>query len=223
MYRRSDIIFKHLTREYIELFDNFKSSLLVKDEINRLQPQATLLQKVDNLYSELEKITKDRLLYAAQLQLEYIMGDDYDEQLIDNAWLQELFENYNEVTKYIYENEIKRKSSYLFEGLMSTLYPADDITGNTNILDMSAKTQAVIDKALKLWSRMALQMSIDVADKATKTAYVSAGVQYVMWVTARDSRTCAHCSDMDGEIFPIADAPGKQHYNCRCYYIPVRE
>jgi SPP1 gp7 family putative phage head morphogenesis protein len=198
MYRRTDIILKYLVREYIEMFAEFKASLLQKDELNTLQ-------KVNNLYTKLALLTWEKLLELGQLQYEYIQQGDYDLELIDSAWLQEIYENYNETTKYVYANEIDRKRSYLFEALMSGETPSKDI-----------------DKALRLWSLMVGQMAVDVTDKATYTAYKENGVRYVKWVSEHDSRRCDVCAKLDGKIFPIDEVPPKQHINCRCFTIPVR-
>ena len=197
MYRRTDIILKFLIREFIEMFDDFKSNLLRKDELNTLQ-------KVSDLYTRLVQITEQKLLELGQIQFEYIMQGDFDYDLIDSAWLQEIFENYNEVTKYVYANEIERKRSYLYEALMSSDTPTNEI-----------------DKALRLWSFMVGQMAVDVTDEATLTAYRLSGVAFVKWVSENDSRRCEHCKDMDGEIFPIDEIPPKPHPNCRCFTIPA--
>ena len=197
MYHRTDIILKFLVREYIEMFDDFKSNLLRKDELNTLS-------KVNDLYSQLVNITTEKLLELAQLQFEYIMQGDYDYNLINNAWLQEIFDNYNEVMKYVYSNEFDRKRSYLFEALMSCNSPTTEI-----------------DKALRLWSVMIGQMAVDVTDEATLTAYRLNNVAFVKWVSENDSRRCEHCKDMDGEIFPINEIPPKPHPHCRCFTIPV--
>ena len=155
MYYRTDVILKYLVREYIEMFDDFKSNLLRKDELNTFE-------KVNSLYSRLVDITVEKLLELAQLQFEYIMQGDFNYNIIDDAWLQEIFDNYNEVMKYVYSNEIDRKRSYLFEALMSSDSPTTEI-----------------DKALRLWSIMVGQMTVDVTDEATLTAYRLNGIGFV--------------------------------------------
>lgn len=197
MYYRTDVILKYLVREYIEMFDDFKSNLLRKDELNTLE-------KVNSLYSRLVDITVEKLLELAQLQFEYIMQGDFDYNIIDDAWLQEIFDNYNEVMKYVYSNEIDRKRSYLFEALMSSDSPTTEI-----------------DKALRLWSIMVGQMTVDVTDEATLIAYRLNGIVFVKWVSEHDSKTCSHCADLDREVFPIDEVPPKPHPNCRCFYIPA--
>lgn len=197
MYHKTDVILKYLIREYIEMFDNFKVDLFKKDEL-------ITLEKVNNLYSRLVETTTEKLLELAQLQFEYIMQDDFDYNIIDNAWLQRIFDNYNEVMKYVYSNEIDRKRSYLFEALMSSNSPTTEI-----------------DKALRLWSIMVGQMAVDVTDEANLTAYRLNNVAFVKWVSEHDSKRCEHCADIDGEIFPIEEVPPKPHPQCRCFYIPV--
>ncbi len=197
MYHRTDVILKYLVREYIEMFDDFKSNLLRKDELNTLE-------KVNDLYSRLVNITVEKLLELAQLQFEYITQGDFDYHIIDEDWLQEIFDNYNEVMKYVYSNEIDRKRSYLFEALMSSDSPTTEI-----------------DKALRLWSIMVGQMVVDVTDEATLTAYRLNNIAFVKWVSEHDSKTCDYCNELDGEVFPIDEVPPKPHPQCRCFYIPA--
>lgn len=198
LYSRTDILIKFLLREFIEMFGDFKAKLLTKDETN-------ILFAVNDLYSRLRAITEEKLLELAQIQLEYMMQGDYDESLIDSAWLQEFLYNYNDVTKYVYANEIDRKRSYLYEALMSSDTPVEDI-----------------DKALRLWSIMVGQMAVDVTDRVTLMVYEVEGVSFVRWVSEHDSRRCNICKNLDGEVFRIDEIPHKPHINCRCFTIPVR-
>lgn len=43
------------------------------------------------------------------------------------------------------------------------------------------------------------------------------------WRTASDDRVCEQCSDMEGEVFSVADARGMipVHPNCRCAFVPA--
>ena len=197
IYHFTDVIVEYLVREFIELFDSFKSNLLVRDEIN-------ILTKVNDLYEKLSTITTNKLLELAQLQFEYITQGDYDLSIIDNAWLMELFENFNPVTKYVYINEIDRKRSRMYEGIMSSDTPVDEV-----------------ERSLKYWCSMVSQMAVDVTDKATETAYKCCEVSMVEWVSENDSRRCDKCKHLDGQVFSIYEIPPKQHNHCRCFVIPA--
>lgn len=55
-----------------------------------------------------------------------------------------------------------------------------------------------------------------------RPAHKARGVEKVQWVAEDDDKTCGVCNALDGEVFPIIEAPPKAHHNCRCYYIPVK-
>lgn len=139
------------------------------------------------------------------------LGFDGDIRDLDMAWIEEFFDEYNPVTKYVFSNEIGRKESRLFESLVATM-------DSSNIHKMqSYKT------AENLLVRQVKQYSIDLEDSIAMQVFKDLKVKRVMWVTEKDHKTCGDCSELDGEIFDIKDAPPKLHPNCRCYYVPVKE
>ena len=139
------------------------------------------------------------------------LGFDGDLRDLDGAWLEEFFDEYNPVTKYVFSNEIDRKESRLFEALVSTM------GGDPAAIMQSYKT------AENLIIRQVKQYAVDLEDSIAKVVYEDTGVQKVMWVSEHDHRTCDVCSEMDGEVFELWAAPPKQHLNCRCYLVPVKE
>ena len=168
---------------------------------------------VHKLYKDVTKIIKKELFAV----VDYICKEIYDEALalgfdgdvrdLDEAWIEEFFEEYNPVTKYVFNNEIERKESRLFEALIS----------NKRELHQSYKT------AENLLLRQVKQYSIDLEDAIAMVVYKAVDVKKVMWITERDSKTCSHCKELDGEIFKLEEAPPKLHPNCRCYYVPVKD
>ena len=198
MYELTDIYIKYLFNEYVELFDNFKSALLRKDEIN-------VLMQVNRLYEQVMSITTEKLLELAQLQYEYIMQGDYDYSGIDNAWLQEIFENFDSTVKYIFENELDRKRSRMYEAVMSSDTP------NTEV-----------DTSLKHLCKMVSQEAITVTDEATHKAYKDMGESRLRWVSEKDSKRCDECAKLHGKVFDIDKVPHKPHPNCCCYTVPER-
>ncbi len=199
MYELTDIFLKYLIAEYVELFENFKTFLLNRDEIN-------VLSKVNELYSDLLKVTKEKFLELAQLQYDYIMQNNYDYSGIDTIWLNELFENFDPIVKYVFKNEVDRKRSRMYESVMSSDIPIKEV-----------------DSALNYWTRMIAQEIITLTDKATIKAYADSNIEWLEWVTEEDSKVCEHCNEMAGKIFPIDDIPIKPHWNCRCYLIPAQK
>ena len=168
---------------------------------------------VDKLYKDIFKIIKNEFLavansiYAEVADEAMALGFDGDLRDLDEAWIGEFFDEYNPVTKYVFSNEIDRKQSRLFEALVAS----------TSERHQSYKT------AENLIVRQAKQYGIDFEDAIAMTVYKDFGVQKVQWVSEHDHKTCGVCAELDGEIFELDNAPDKQHINCRCYLIPVKE
>jgi SPP1 gp7 family putative phage head morphogenesis protein len=135
------------------------------------------------------------------------MGFDGDIRDLDEAWIEEFFEEYNPVTKYVFANEIERKKMRLFESLVA---------------DMPGKMQSY-KIAEKLLTKQIQQYAIELEDAITKAVYTDIKVEYVMWNAEDDDKTCGVCNELDEQVFELKDAPPKQHYGCRCYLTPVKE
>ena len=167
---------------------------------------------VRQLYKKVYRIIKNEFvnilnpLYQEIYDEAVALGFDGDVRDLDEAWIEEFFEEYNPVTKYVFNNEIERKESRLFEALISS----------KRELHQSYKT------AENLLIRQVKQYGIDLEDTIAMVVYKNAGVKEVMWVTEQDHKTCGECKELDGEIFKLDEAPPKLHPNCRCYYVPVK-
>ncbi len=168
---------------------------------------------VNKLYKSVYKTIKNEFvsilnpIYEAIYTEALDMGFDGDLRDLDEAWVEEFFEQYNPVTKYVFSNEIEQKKSRLFESLVAS----------TTERHQSYKT------AENLIIRQVKQYAIDLEDAIAMVVYDDVGVKKVMWSAEDDYKTCGVCNELDGEIFPINEAPPKQHYNCRCVLIPVKE
>ena len=134
------------------------------------------------------------------------MGFDGEIGDLDEDFIEEFFEEYNPVTKYVFKNEISRKKSRLFESVVAS----------TTGIHQSYKT------AENLLTRQVKQYAVELEDSVQKKVYRDLGVEKVMWVAENDYKTCSVCNELDGEIFNLKDAPPKQHYNCRCVLVPVK-
>ena len=134
------------------------------------------------------------------------LGYDGDIQDLDEGWVEEFFEEYSPVTKYVFSNEIDRKESYLFEALVA---------------DMATKNQSY-KKAEKYLINQVRQGGIEFDDAVAKAVYKAVGVKKVRWIAEDDSKTCGVCRGLDNKVFPLEEVPPKQHHNCRCYILPVR-
>ena len=167
---------------------------------------------VHKLYKDVYKIIKKEFvavlnpLYQEIYDEALALGFDGDLRDLDEAWIEEFFDEYNPVTKYVFRSELGRKESRLFEALVAS---TRDKIG-------SYKT------AENLLIRQVKQYSINLEDAVTEAVYKDIGVEKVVWNAEDDHRTCSICNELDGEIFKLDNAPPKQHYNCRCYFTPVR-
>lgn len=195
-------IIKKLSREFRH------NRLAHFDEMNVIQTR----KHIKKLYGDVEKIIrKEMVKLLLPLEDEYYdialdLGFDGDLEDLDESFIEEFFEEYNPVTKYVFKNELVRKESRLFESLVAV--PLDKVH--------SYKT------AEKLLVRQVKQSVIDLEDEVAKSVYKALGVKKVQWVAEHDERTCGVCHELDGLIYDLKDIPPKQHYQCRCYLIPVK-
>ena len=134
------------------------------------------------------------------------LGFDGDLRNLDEAWIEEFFDEYNPTTKFVFSNELGRKESRLFESLVASKLERHQ----------SYKTAEL------LLTRQVKQYCIELEDKILRTVYKDLGVKKVRWVAELDHRTCGVCNELDGQVFSLEDAPPKQHWLCRCYLIPVK-
>jgi SPP1 gp7 family putative phage head morphogenesis protein len=172
----------------------------VKRHINKLYTTVykTVKQEFLNVAKEIEQEIYDEVI---------ALGFDGDLRDIDEAWIEEFFNAYNPVTKYVFSNEIDRKKSRLFESLVASRL----------VKEQSYKT------AENLLKRQINQYAIDLEDTVTLMVFRDVGVEKVKWVAEHDHRTGGDCKELDGEIFDLDKAPDKLHYQCRCYLISIVE
>ena len=165
-----------------------------------------LYKKITNIVTEeFEKIANP---IAEDIYNEcFALGFKGKKKKIDVAWVDEFFREYNPVTRYIFANEIDRKKSRLFEALIA------------NELERLQSYK----QAEKLIHTQVRQYSIDLEDAVVLTVFKVLGVKKVQWVAEDDHKTCGVCNELDGQVFDIEKVPPKQHYNCRCYLVPVKE
>lgn len=168
---------------------------------------------VHKLYKTIYKIVRQEFLkiineiYQTIYDEAVDMGFDGDIRNLDEAWIDEFFDGYNPVTKYVFSNEIDRKESRLFEALVAS---------ELERLKSYIYAERLITTQIE-------QYAIDLEDSIAKVVYEDTNVKKVMWIAEDDHKTCGVCNELDGQIFDLKDAPPKQHYNCRCYLIPVKE
>ena len=176
--------------------------------MNVLQTKKHITKLYKTAYKTIKKeFTKALYPISEEIYLEALeVGFDGEIGDLDEAFIEEFFEEYNPVTKYVFKNEINRKNSRLFESVVAS----------TKERHQSYKT------AENLLTRQVKQYAVELEDAVAKKVYKDLGVEKVMWVAENDYKTCGVCSELDGEIFPLNEAPPKQHYNCRCVLIPYK-
>lgn len=197
LYAIADNVIKILNMRAVIRFRRAKKRLLKADELN-------VIEICTGLYESLEN--DNRELFTQLVQEVYKKAyrkkgePDWPTVL---AWLEEC----DPVTGYVYTHEVKRKQAYAQEGIA-----AEKTTSGKN---------KAITKALRYWANMTDQYCDILTDKTVLQAYKDAGVEYVMWMTEEDEKVCKICRPLDGKIYPISQAPPKQHWHCRCWLAPV--
>ena len=205
-YQRTDAAAAKIIKKISRQFRHNRLALF--DEMNIVETR----KHVHKLYKKIAKIIINEyekvvpLLEEDYHDMAFEMGFDGDVRDLDESFIEEFFEEYNPVTKYVFKNELDRKESRLFESLVAI--PIDKTHSYTT--------------AEKLLKRQIQQAGVDLEDAVAKTVYKDLGVKRVQWVAEHDEKTCGVCSELDGKIYDLKDIPPKQHYNCRCYLIPVR-
>lgn len=212
VYEAADKAIMSLDREALKAFGKLKMAKF--DEIQ-------LIRTVQKLYREQEKKARDRyreIAFEAYILGLYLCGTEgkeahrMAERDVTQDWLDELLEETNFVTLYRFTTEAERKAQRLAETLEAVSGGGGNYAGTG--------TDAVIDKAMRDWCRMAGQYAISVTDAALLLAYEAMDVN-VMWVTQKDERVCTDCHRLDGKVFAIKDIPPKPHWGCRCLLMPT--
>lgn len=128
----------------------------------------------------------------------------------DVAWLLLLLSAYDPVTLYVYDHEIDRKRARMFEAMVATKEAGTRLGFRKSVRS-----------ARNLWEQASVHYADTVEDGAVLKAFKDAGVTHVKWNTEQDEKVCEKCAPRDGEVYPIDEAPPKEHYKCRCYYTPA--
>lgn len=163
------------------------------------------LNSVDKTFTITDEYSKKIYRQLYKIYYKQLSDKAIKDDIVD-AYLLGLLNNVGETTGYIYENEIIRKQDRLKEALQ---------VSNTPI-----KT---INTALTYWTLQQTQTALDSIDGATRQAYKDNKVKYVMWHTQEDGRVCEDCSELEGKVYKLAEAPYKQHMRCRCRLIAVKD
>lgn len=214
-YAAADRAIRSMNRESLREFGQLK--LTDWDQVNVIRTVRTvyrrLKRKAEQRYYEIaaEGYILGLILCGLAAKEAHARAD----REITPEWVADAMSEPDLVTGYRFDTEADRKAERLIETLAAA-GAAEDRAGNTGL-----GRNAVIDKALRDWSRMFGQIAIGVTDIAMMAAMADEGVEKAMWLTMEDERVCEECRSLHGKIFLLEEFPAKPHYNCRCKRSPV--
>ena len=166
---------------------------------------------LSNYHKEYAEICKAARRYAlAQLtakERKKAQEEDFDPvEFVETMVLK----RYDPVTEYLYYPEADRKRLRLAEGINATRESQNRPGYN-----------ALLKRNAKLLKDQFGQYAIETEDQTVIETWKAAGIEKVQWITQDDEKVCAECRPRHLQIYDINRIPGK-HYNCRCYWRPVR-
>ena len=182
-------------------------------ELNALVIQRETTELIKKLLKDNEeafkKIAEDAIAEAAA-DIENLTGEQAKRVKADDKYVDEILNQYNEITGYLYYPEADRKRARLSEALIVALM----------LLDRS-KYHDNLRKFANLWHTQTVQYEITITDETRVDIFDRNGIKKVKWNAEHDEKTCKVCRERDGKIYPIDKVPPKPHYNCRCWLTPV--
>jgi SPP1 gp7 family putative phage head morphogenesis protein len=183
-------------------------------ELNALVIQRETTELIKKLLADnkeaFRKIAEDAIAEAAA-DIENLTGEEAKRVKADDKYVDEILNQYNEITGYLYYPEADRKRARLSEALIVALM----------LLDRS-KYHDNLRKFANLWHTQTVQYEITVTDETRVDIFDRNGIKKVKWNAEHDEKTCKVCRERDGKIYPIDKVPAKPHYNCRCWLTPVK-
>lgn len=183
-------------------------------ELNALVIQRETTELIKKLLADnkevFKKIAEDAIAEAAA-DIENLTGEQAKRVKADDKYVDEILNQYNEITGYLYYPEADRKRARLSEALIVALMLLD-----------RAKYHDNLRKFANLWHTQTVQYEITVTDETRTDVFKKNGIRKVKWNAEHDEKTCKVCRERDGKIYPIDIVPAKPHYNCRCWLTPVK-
>lgn len=192
MYKYLDQQLKKVVREIYRLFQEYR--VMPFDELN-------VVSNVQELYRKLEEVNRQMFQQIAD---HYYDSEPHGDEVLVDWWLFDVLSTPSRVMKYSYDSEIVRKRDRLMEALLAT-----------------GGSPAEFDTAMRYWTQMTGWFAVEVADAALAQAREDDGIEFVMWVSEHDLKTCDYCEDLDGNVYPADAVPPKPHPNCRCYTVRI--
>lgn len=212
MYQRTDRFLKNLvTRIRREI-----NHLMVMgfDELNVSRVRKLTTEMFTRLtefsvreYAEICKSARRYALAQLTAKERKKVGSDFDPvEFVEMMVLR----RYDPVTMYLFYPEADRKRLRLAEGINASR-EAQNRPGYNTLLRRNAK----------LLKDQFGQYAINTEDQTVIETWKDAGIRKVQWITQDDEKVCEECRPRHLQIYDINRIPDK-HYNCRCYWRPVR-
>ena len=208
-YKKADEALVILSSDIKKEFNRHKlRNFLPLDEVNIIR----LKKNTESLYKRLDEQNRDFYLKIAQdayaAACEEIGASKGSG--LTAAFIESMLDSVDEVTQYIYTNEVERKRDRFFENLL--------------VLSVSGYSESDLmqtyRKAVRLWLQQTEQYEINVVDRARRQAFDDNDIDEVIWNTQQDGKVCAECEERDGVVYDADDIPAR-HYRCRCYLTAV--
>ena len=186
-------------------------SVMAFDELNTMQAKEETEKLFERLLAFNEKEYRKIARQAAQYALSFLPNENKNKRFDEAVAVALILAAYNPVTGYLYKSEAERKRLRLSEEMLTA----------REFLDRG-RYEAAVKKAANLWYTQSMQYAIDIEDGTVLDVWRDCDVKQVRWVAEDDGRTCSKCRELNGQVFKINEVPPKQHYNCRCYCVPVK-
>lgn len=221
-YGPADNAIKQMDRDNLRAFSRLKLADFDKISIVRLvlNMYETQASKAKKKYMELAFEAYLLGLMLTEKPISDRTARNMAKEAITEDWIDDLLTETDFVTLYRFNTETQRKAQRLVEALALV---ADRENEKSLLGTLEETRNALIDQALKQWTKQLGQYAINVTDAAVIQAMDDAGVNWVQWVTERDQKVCTDCHQLDGRVFQIHEVPRKPHWKCRCKVIPTRK
>lgn len=212
LFELTDKIAEKYLRAIVRLFGRLRRELNARNSGGTITAFDSLnaLERVTSCYEQAKVLCRRALAEIARATYKRVNGSD-DGFLVE-MWLEERLARQDPVTHYVFDKELDNKRLRLFEAVVTACSEANP----------SDAVKRAVDTALKYLSKQFRQYGDDVTLETLQRVYSDNSVQTVEWVTQQDEKVCPECRALDGVRFPIDRIPAPRHYNCRCFWIPVR-
>lgn len=193
-----------------------KAKRMIQAEFNRLDASGfdrmtvrQLTKVTADLYKRLDAYNREQ--YETLVREAWTAAGGPTGKVKPKRFVTDYLDGVDPITEYIYTQEVDRKRMRLNEAILT----AREYSSHTML------TKA-LRKAASLWYTQTSQYGIDLVDRAMIAAYKIVGYEWVKWNTRLDGWECRVCKGRNGKVYKIGEAPPKAHYNCRCWYTPVK-